>query len=75
MEPWPGSNVDMTGKTPLYLVLCASESFKRIQKGSSYYRRILLIYKPRGTTIYKTKMEKRLGGYLRQDIVNRLIMA
>ena len=62
---------DKTGKTTLDYVSCASESFKRIQKGSSYYRRILLIQKPRGTTTYKSKMKKRLGVNLRQDYVNR----
>ena len=41
---------DKTSKTPLDYVTCASEFFKRIQKGSIYYRRLLLIHRPRGTT-------------------------
>jgi len=48
---------DKTGKTPLDFASCASESFKRIQKGSSYYRRILLFHKPRGTTTWKKGLE------------------
>ena len=40
--------------------------------GSNYYRRILLIYKPRDTTTYKTKMEKRPGINLKQGYVNRV---
>ena len=39
---------------------------------SSYYRRILLIKKPRGTTTYKSKMMKSLEVNLRQDRVNRI---
>ena len=61
-----------TGKTPLDYISCASESFKGIQKGSSYYRRILLIHKPRGMTTYKTKMEKRLGVKPGKGYVNRV---
>ena len=49
---------DKMGKTPLDDVSCASELFEYIQKGSSNYRRILLIHKPRGTTTYKTRMKK-----------------
>ena len=51
---------DKTGRTPLDYVSCASGSFKRINKGSSYYRRMLLLHKPRGTTTYKANMEKGL---------------
>ena len=36
---------DKTGKTPLDYVSCFSDSFKKISKGSSYYRRILLLHK------------------------------
>ena len=64
---------DKTGKTPLDFASCGSESFKRIQKGSNFYRRILLIHKPRGTTNYKTKMEKRLGVNQREGYVNRIM--
>ena len=42
---------DKTGRTPLDYVSYASESFKCIQKGSSYYRRILLLYKPKNSKI------------------------
>ena len=64
---------DKTGKTLFDYIACASEFFKRIQKGSSYYRRILLIHKPRGTTTDKTNMEKRLGVNLGQGYVNRVM--
>ena len=63
---------DKTGKTCIDYVSCISDSFKRISKGSSYYRRILLLHKPKGTTIYKAKMEKRLGVTLKQSYVNRI---
>ena len=59
-----------TGKTSLDYVSCISETFKRISKGSSYYRRILLLHKPKGTVTYKAKMEKRLGVTLKQSYVN-----
>ena len=36
---------DKIGKTPLAYISCVRESFKRIKKGSSYYRRILLTQK------------------------------
>ena len=61
-----------TGKTPLDYVSCISEAFQRITKGSSYYRRILLLHKPKGTTTYKAKMEKRLGTTLKQSYVTRI---
>jgi len=65
---------DKTGKTPLDNVLCASESFKRTQKGSSYYERTLITNKQRGTTTYKSKMKNRIGVNLRQNqiYVNRV---
>ena len=62
----------MMGKTPLDYFSCASESFKCIQKGASYCRRIPLIHKPRGTTTYKTEIKKRLGVNLRQGYVKRM---
>ena len=46
---------------------------QRITKGSSYYRRILLLHKPKGITTYKAKMEKRLGVTLRQSYVTRIM--
>ena len=63
---------DKMVRTPLDYVSCASDSFKWINKGSSYYRRILLLQKPRGTITYKTKMEKRLGVTLKHSYVNRV---
>ena len=63
---------DKTGRTPLDYVSCVSESFKRISKGSRYYRRVLLLHKPRGTTTYRTRMEKRLGVTLKQSYVNKV---
>ena len=68
-----GSNPsEKTGKTPLDYVPCISEAFQRITKGSSYYRRILLLHNPKGITTYKAKMEKRLGITLRQSYVTRI---
>ena len=64
------------GKILLNYISCVSESFKQIKKGSSYYRRILLIQKPRGTITYKSMMEKRFGVTgmtLKQGYVNRVI--
>ena len=63
---------DKTGRTRLDYILCASDSFKWIHKGPSYYRRILLLHKLKGTTTYKTKIEKRLGVTLKQSYVNRI---
>ena len=63
---------DKMGKTPLDYVSCISDSFKRISKGFSYYRKILLLHKPKGTITYKSKMEKRLGVTLKQGYVNRI---
>ena len=37
---------DKTGKAPFDYISCISDSFKRISKGSIYYRRILLLHKP-----------------------------
>ena len=60
---------DKTGRTPDY-VSCDSKLFKWISKGSSYYRRILLLHNPKCTTTYKSKMEIRLGVTLKQSYVN-----
>ena len=54
------------GKTPLDYISCVRESFKRMKKGSSYYRRILSIQKPRGTITYKIRMGKRFGVTIKQ---------
>ena len=59
-----------TGKTPLDYIACISEAFKKICKGSSYYRGILLLHKLKGIITYKAKMEKRLGVTLKQSYVN-----
>ena len=64
--------LEKTDKTPLDYVPCISEAFQRITKGSSYYRRILLLHKPKGITNYKAKMEKRLGVTLRQSYVIKI---
>ena len=64
---------DKMGKTPLDYNSCVCESFKRVNKGSSYNRRILPIQKSRGTITYKTKMEKMFGVNLKQDYVNSVI--
>ena len=61
-----------TGKTPPDYISCVNESFKQIKKDSSYYRRILLIQKPRGRITYKSKMKKRFGVTLKHDYVNRV---
>ena len=55
--------------TGLEYVPCICEAFKRIPKGSSYYRRILLLHKPKGATNYRSKMEKRLGTTLKKSYV------
>ena len=46
---------EKTGRTPLDYVPCISEAFIRITKGSSYYRRILLLHKPKGATNLRWK--------------------
>ena len=63
---------EKTGKSPLDYVPCNSEAFKRITKGSSYYRQILLLHKPKGATNYKSKMEKRLGTTLKKSYVIKI---
>ena len=60
------------GRTPLDYVPCISEVFKRITKGSSYYRQILLLHKPKGATNYRSKMEKRLGTNLKKSYVIKI---
>ena len=64
---------EKTGRTPLDYISCISELFKRITKGSSYYRRILLIHKPQGATNYRSKMEKRLGTTLKKSYVIQIM--
>ena len=60
---------EKTGKTSLDYVPCISKAFKRITKGSSHYRQILLLHKPKGATNYKSKMEKRFGTTLKKSYV------
>ena len=64
---------DKMVKTPFQYNSCVCESFKRVKKGYSYYRRILPIQKPGGKITYKTKMEKMFGVNLKQDYVNSVI--
>ena len=64
---------DKMGRTPLDYVSCPSDSFKRINRGSNHCRKMLLLYKLRGTTTYKTKIEKRLGVTVKQSYVNRIM--
>ena len=40
--------------------------------GSSYYRWILLLHKPKGAINYKSRMEKRLVIIVKQNYVNRI---
>ena len=49
---------DKTGKTPLDYLSCSSQSFKLISKGSRYYRRILLLHKPRARPLTRTRWRK-----------------
>ena len=57
---------DKTGKTPLDYMESPEDAFKRISKGSGYFRRILLLHRPASTVTYRSKMEKRFGIHLRQ---------
>ena len=61
-----------TGRTPLDYMECSEEVFKRISKGSGYYRRILLLHKPAGEVTYRSKLEKRFGIHLRQGYVKKI---
>ena len=62
------SPVEKLGKTPLDYVSNVIQAFKRIKKGSSYYRRILVQKKPMGKKTFKMKMEKRLDTTQRQTM-------
>ena len=64
--------VNKLGKTPLEYISNVAEAFKRIKKGSNYYRRILMQKRPMGKMIFKMKMEKRLDTTLRQGYVCRV---
>ena len=57
---------------PVDYIPYGSEAITRIKKSCSYYRRILLIQKPKGTITYKSKMEKTVGATLNQGYVNRV---
>ena len=50
------TRVDKQGKSPLNNIPNVVEAFKRIKKGSNYYRRILVQQKPYGKTTYKGNM-------------------
>ena len=52
--------VDKHGRNQLDYIPSVVEAFKRLKKGSSYYRRILLKQKPTGSTTYRGKMEKKI---------------
>ena len=51
--------IDKHGRTPLDLIPCIAEAFKKIKKGSGNYRRILLSQKLKGCTTYRGKTDKR----------------
>ena len=57
--------VDKCGRTPLNYIPCLDKAIKRIEKGSSCYRRILLKQKLPGSKMYRGKLEKRLDITLR----------
>ena len=63
-----------TGVTLPYVQSSTGVTFPsgKITKGSSYSRRILLLYKPNGVTNYKSKTEKRLGTTLKQSYVIKI---
>ena len=63
---------DKTGRTPLDYMESPDDAFKRISKGSGYFRRILLLHRPASTVTYRSKMEKRFGMHLRQGYVNKI---
>ena len=48
--------VDKLGKTPLDYITNVADAFKRIKKGSNYYRRILVQKRPMGKMSFKMKM-------------------
>ena len=64
--------VDRHGRTPLNYIPNVVDVFKRIKRGSEYYRRILVQKKPKGKVAYKDKMEKRFDISLRQDYLNKV---
>ena len=64
--------VDKLGKTPLDYITNVADAFKRIKKGSNYYRRILVQKRPMGKMSFKMKMEKRLDTTLRQGYICRV---
>ena len=50
---------DKHGRTPLDLIPCIAEAFKKIKKGSGNYKRILLSQNLKGCTTYRGKTDKR----------------
>ena len=55
--------VDKCGRTPLNYIPCLDKAIKRIKKGSSCYRRILLKQKLPGSKMYRGKLEKKVRHY------------
>ena len=53
---------DKTGKTPIDYMESPDDVFKRISKGSGYFRRILLLHRLASKVTYRSKM-KRDSGY------------
>ena len=64
--------IDKLGKTPLDYITNVVDAFKRIKKGSNYYRKIMVQKRPMGKMSFKMKMEKRLDTTLRQGYVCRV---
>ena len=52
--------VDKQGRTPLDYISNVVDAFKRIKKGSNYYRSILVQKKPKGKVPYKDKSGKKV---------------
>ena len=50
--------VDKCGRTPLNYIPCLDKAIKRIKKGSSCYRRILLKQKLPGSKMYEESWKK-----------------
>ena len=64
--------VDTHGRIPLNYIPNVVDAFKRIKRGSNYYRRILAQKKPKRKVAYKDKMEKRFDISLRQGYINKV---
>ena len=66
------THVDKHRRILLYYIPCVILTFKRIKKGSSYYRRIITQKNPFGRPTYKDKMEKRFDISLKRGYVNKV---